>query len=155
MIDDRCCRSVFRIDSSSIVVIESVSIPDSTRNWSIFINFSFHLSSTNYFIVIRYEILSIRDSSAILFSIIRRGYPPWSTAIFANINWIALVFIQICCLIVLATCIWHSFLIGIYINSKRIATIACSTSSAIDDGLRTESQWSGAQHVCHNIESIS
>ena len=76
-------------------------------------------------------------------------------AISADIDWLALVFVEVLSNVLHARGIGNSMVVGIVVDSSWVTTVAITTSLAVNHNLRAEANWGWVQVLEETVESVS
>jgi hypothetical protein len=84
--------NIFFIDTTSVIFFKSGCGLDATRNWPILIKFCLHLLCSGKIVPFRYIVLFVIDSPALILTSFS-NWAWWPSAVFADVDWLAKVFI--------------------------------------------------------------
>ena len=76
-------------------------------------------------------------------------------AISADVDWLALVLVEILSNVLHARGIGNTVIVGIVVDTRWVAAVAITTSLAVNHNLRAKANWGRVEVLEENVESIS
>lgn len=134
MVEQRWVIQLLGVNSSEISGVKLFGCLNSTFDWTMLYELSLHLSDANNSVVFTDIVVFESNGCTVLERMLSRWWCRANT-VSADIKICAESFLKIECLIVHAAMVGDTFFVGILIDHNGVATIARTTSLAVDDRL--------------------
>jgi hypothetical protein len=145
---------MFGVDAARVSVVKSISCLDTAGDRTKLGKLRLHLIGSDHWVVLADVVLLVGYGSAVCGRIFTSFRNRWR-AISAQVEIGALTALKVVSSILLARAVGDSVLVSVLVNLSGVATIAATSSLAIDDSLGVKTDWGGVLQLIQDVESVS
>ena len=145
---------VILVDAAVVLLLELVGGLDTAGDWTVLVELSLHLVNSRESVVERNVVFLVVNSPAFVLAGLS-DWAWWPCAVLALVNSITTEALWIMSNVLFARGVWNTLHTSEFVDTTWVSTLARATSTAVDNDLSIETNWSWVLVSEHDVESIS